>query len=152
VNCSAYILPICRKAPKDYRVKTMESVSKSSGMEPSSILSIIGGSLMVAGGIFALSMFGFWSQAGMGGWGMMDGWGTMSGYFGWPVGTMAAVSMAAGALAIAGGYAIYRKPAGANVWGAGILIASIAGLFTMSGFFVGAVLGIIGGILALTKK
>jgi hypothetical protein len=130
----------------------MESVSKSS-MEPSSILSIIGGSLMVAGGIFALSMFGIWSQAGMAGWGpMMGGWGAMSGYFAWAVGTMAAVSLATGALAIAGGYTIYRRPASANVWGVGILIASIAGLFTMSGFFVGPVLGIIGGILALTKK
>jgi hypothetical protein len=132
----------------------MESVSKSS-MEPSSILSIVGGSLMVAGGIFALSMFGIWSPTGMNGWGPMmggGGWGAMSGYFAWAVGTMAAVSLAAGALAIAGGYAIYRNPASANVWGVGILIASIVGLFTMSGFFIGPVLGIIGGILVLTKK
>jgi hypothetical protein len=125
-------------------------------MAPSSILSIIGGSLMVAGGIFALSMFSIWSQAGMQGWGPMmggGGWGMMSGgYFTWAVGTMAAVSLAAGALAIAGGYAIYAKPASASVWGIGILIASIVGLLTMSGFFIGPVLGIIGGILALTKK
>lgn len=123
-------------------------------MASSSILSIIGGSLMVAGGIFALLMFGVWSQAGMAGWGPMmggGGWGAMSGYFGWAVGTMAAISLAAGAVAIAGGYAIYRNPASANVWGVGILIASIVGLFTMSGFFIGPVLGIIGGILALKK-
>ncbi|HXV45513.1 MAG TPA: hypothetical protein VD736_02460 [Nitrososphaera sp.] len=109
---------------------------------------------MVAGGIFALLMFGVWSQAGMAGWGPMmggNGWGAMSGYFGWAVGTMAAISLAAGAVAIAGGYAIYRNPASANVWGVGILIASIVGLFTMSGFFIGPVLGIIGGILALKK-
>lgn len=125
-------------------------------MAPSSILSIIGGSLMVAGGIFALSMFSIWSQAGMPGWGPMmsgGGWGMMSGgYFTWAIGTMSAVSLAAGALAIAGGYAIYAKPASASVWGIGILIASIVGLLTMSGFFIGPVLGIIGGILALTKK
>lgn len=134
----------------------MESVSKSSGMASSSILSIIGGSLMVAGGIFALSMFGIWNQAGMQGWGPMmggGGWGMMSGgYFTWAVGTMAVVSLAAGALAIAGGYAIYAKPASAGIWGIGILIASIVGLLTLSGFFIGPVLGIIGGILALTKK
>lgn len=123
-------------------------------MAPSSILSIIGGSLMVAGGIFALSMFSIWSQAGMPGWGpMMGGGGMMSGgYFAWAVGTTAAVSLAAGALAIAGGYAVYARPASAGVWGIGILIASIVGLLTMSGFFIGPVLGIIGGILALTKK
>lgn len=124
-------------------------------MAPSSILSIIGGSLMVAGGIFALTMFSIWSQAGMAGWGPMGGggWGMMSGgYFTWAVGTMAVVSLAAGALTIAGGYSIHVKPASASIWGIGILIASIVGLLTMSGFFIGPVLGIIGGILALTKK
>lgn len=121
-------------------------------MASSSILSIIGGSLMVAGGIFALSMFSIWSQ-GMPGWGPMGGWGMVSGgYFTWAVGTMAVVSLGAGALAIAGGYRVYSKPASANVWGIGILIASVVGLLTMSGFFIGPVLGIIGGILALTKK
>ncbi len=68
------------------------------------------------------------------------------------VGTMAAVSLAAGALTIAGGYVVYSKPASSSVWGIGILIASIIGLVTMSGFIVGPVLGIIGGMLALTKK
>jgi hypothetical protein len=130
----------------------MESVSKSSSMPSSSILSIIGGALMVAGGIFTLSMFSVWSPGAMGpmmggGWGMMSG-----GYFTWAVGTMAAVSLAAGAMTIVGGYAIYAKPASASVWGIGILIASIVGLVTMSGFFIGPLLGIIGGILALTKK
>jgi hypothetical protein len=134
----------------------MESISKSSSMAPSSILSIIGGSLMVAGGIFALSMFGIWSQAGMAGWGPMmggGGWGMMpGGYFTWVVGTMAAVSLAAGVLTIAGGYAVHVRPASSSIWGIGILIASIVGLVTMSGFYIGPVLGIIGGILALTKK
>jgi hypothetical protein len=88
-------------------------------MASSSILSMVGGSLMVAGGLFALSMFGFWGPAGMNGWGQMmggGGWGAMSGYVAWAVGTMSAVSLVAGALAIAGGYAIYRRPASSNVW------------------------------------
>lgn len=107
---------------------------------------------MVAGGIFALSMFSIWSPGmgsmmGGGGWGMMSG-----GYFTWAVGTMAAISLAAGGLTIVGGYAIYAKPASSSIWGIGILVASIVGLVTMSGFFIGPLLGIIGGILALTKK
>lgn len=135
----------------------MESVSKSSSMAPSSILSIIGGALMVAGGILALSMFGVWSQAGVPGWGggMMGGggWGMMSGGFMWAaVGTVSAISIGAGAVSITGGYLIYKKPASASVWGAAILVAGIIGLFGMGGFLIGPILGIIGGILALAKK
>jgi hypothetical protein len=132
----------------------MESVSKK-GMSPSSILSIIGGALMVAGGAFALSMFGVWSQAGMPGWGPMMGGGVGmmgGGFFGWVVGTMAAVSLGTGAIAIAGGYAIYRNPESSTAWGIGILVASIIGLFGMGGFVIGPILGIVGGILALSKK
>lgn len=110
---------------------------------------------MVAGGIFALSMFGVWSQGMMPGWGPMmgGGWGMMGGgFFGWVVGAMAAVSLATGAIAIAGGYAIYRNPESSTAWGVGILVASIVGLFGMGGFVIGPILGIIGGILALAKK
>lgn len=137
----------------------MESVSQSASMSPSSILSIIGGALMVAGGILALSMFGIWTQAGMPGWdrGMMGGGGgwsmMMSGGFMWSaVGTMAAISIGAGIVSIVGGYSIYKKPQGSSQWGIAILISGIVGLFGMSGFFVGPIVGIIGGILALTKR
>lgn len=135
----------------------MESVSRSErGISPSSILSMIGGALMVAGGVTTLSMFGIWTPAGMPGWGggmMGGGFGMMSGGFMWAaVGTMSAVSIGAGAVSIVGGYAIYKKPESAGVWGIGILVASIAGLFGMGGFVIGPILGIIGGILALTKR
>ena len=41
----------------------MESVSKTGGgMEPSAILAVIAGALMLAGGILALSMFSIWSR------------------------------------------------------------------------------------------
>ena len=74
------------------------------------------------------------------------------GFFGWVVGTMAAVSLATGAVAIAGGYAIYHSPESSTAWGVGILVASIIGLFGMGGFVIGPILGIIGGIMALAKK
>lgn len=126
-------------------------------MTPSAILSMIGGALMVAGGILALSMFGVWTQAGMPGWGggMMGGggWGMMSGGFMWPaVGTMSAISVGAGTVSLVGGYSLYKKPETASKWGIAILISGIVGLVGMSGFFVGAILGITGGILALAKK
>ncbi len=143
----------------------MESVSKSGSMPPSSILSIIGGALMLAGGILALSMFGVWSQAGMpgwgggmmggsgGGWGMMMGGGGSPGAFMWmAVGVVSAISIGAGIVSILGGYSIYKKPASAGAWGAAVLVAGIVGLFGMGGFFIGPILGIIGGILALVKR
>jgi hypothetical protein len=129
----------------------MESVSKAT-MPPSAILAIAGGALMLAGGVLALSMWSVWNQAGMPGWGpMMGGYGMMQGYFGWAIGTMSAVSLAAGAVVVVGGYSIYRKPESSAAWGTAILVASIVGLFGMGGFFVGPILGIIGGIMALAK-
>lgn len=139
----------------------MESVSQAGkGVQPSVVLSIVGGALMVAGSIIAFSMFGIWSQAGMSGWGSMmgggGGWGMMMQQGGrsfiGAVATMASISIAAGAIAIAGGYAISKRPESASGWGVGILLASIVGLFGMGGFVIGPILGIIGGILALAKK
>lgn len=77
----------------------------------------------------------------------------MSGGLMWSaVGTVAAISIGAGVVSIIGGYSIYKKPQGSGPWGIAILIAGIVGLITASGFFIGPILGIIGGILALTKR
>ncbi len=127
-------------------------------MAPSTVLSIIGGALMVAGGILTFTMFTVWSQTGMPGWsggGMMGGgWGMMmSGGFMWDaVGTMATISVGAGTVSIVGGYSIYKRPESSDAWSVAILISGIVGLVGMSGFFIGPILGIIGGILARTKK
>lgn len=85
---------------------------------------------------------------------MMGGGGwMMPGFMWWAVGAMAGVSLALGGVVLAGGYALSKRPAGeASSWGVAILVASIIGLFTMSGFFVGPILGIIAGIMALAKK
>ena len=68
------------------------------------------------------------------------------------VGMMAVISIGAGAVSIVGGYSIHKKPESSTAWGIAILVASIVGLIGMSGFFIGPILGIIGGILALMKK
>lgn len=140
----------------------MESVSKrDSGMAPSAILSIIGGAIMVLGGLLALSfaaMFsqtgipGFGMDGGMMGGGMMSGSGMMGGGIlgGW--GIVSAISAGLGAILIVGGYSIHKKPESASGWGVAILVTSIIGLVGMSGFFIGPIIGIIGGIMALTKR
>ncbi|MEW6604038.1 MAG: hypothetical protein AB1351_05035 [Thermoproteota archaeon] len=156
MQCTADLLPIFCFHEHTYE-RDMESVSRSEkGASLSSILSVIGGSLMVAGGVLALSMFSIWIPAGMPGWGggmMGGGFDMMSGGFMWAaVGTMSAISIGAGAVSVVGGYSIYKKPESANMWGVAILISGIVGLFGMGGFIIGPILGIIGGILALTKR
>jgi len=68
------------------------------------------------------------------------------------VGIMAAISIGAGVVSIVGGYSIYKKPESLSKWSVAVLVSSIVGLVSMSGFFIGPVLGIFGGILALTKN
>ena len=47
---------------------------------------------------------------------------------------------------------IYNQPAKATAWGALILAFSILSLFGMGGFYFGAILGVVGGALAITWK
>lgn len=138
----------------------MENASKSDvGRPVSSILSILGGALMVASGLMAAGMMATWSSiGGMPGYGMggmmMGGWGMMmSSQFMWgAVGAVSAFTIGLGAVLIVGGYFIQKTPESASKWGTAILIVSIIGLVSMSGFFIGPIVGIIGGVLALTKK
>lgn len=139
----------------------MERVSKSSSnLVPSSILSIIGGSLIIIGGLVPLAILGM-----SGHYGMMSGMGTgrmIGGGFGmmmplqsfmWTaIAVISVISIGVGAILISGGYLIYRKPETAGRWGVAILVASVVSLFSMGGFFIGPILGIIGGILALTRR
>jgi len=129
------------------------------GIAPSSVLAIIAGALMIAGVIIGALMFTIWDGNGMmmSSPGMMDGGmmggGMMSDSFMWTAfGGVAAVWAGTGAVNIVGGYAIYRKPQSATKWGIAIVIVSIVGLLTAAGFFIGPILGIVAGILALIRR
>ena len=65
---------------------------------------------------------------------------------------MAVIGIASGIVVLDGAIMVYHQPAKASTWGALILAFSIVSLFGMGGFFVGAILGVVGGILALTWK
>ena len=125
------------------------------GIAPSSVLAIIAGGLMIAGVITGALMFTVWNDGGMmmTSPGMMGDGGMMSDSFMWgTVGSVAAIWAGTGAVNIVGGYAIYRNPQGSTKWGIAILIASIIGILTVSGFIIGPILGVVAGILALVKK
>lgn len=122
-------------------------------------LSLIGGILMlVSGGLSSM-----WFMSGsqdfggmMGGFGgMMGGYGGMMGGFGVPFGFMSGLSLlglVSGILVIIGALMLNTRPAEHGTWGTIILIFSIISLLGMGGFFIGAILGIIGGALALSWR
>ena len=68
--------------------------------------------------------------------------------------TLSSISIGSGVLTVLGGYKLFKREAGSDVagWTTAILAASIVGLVSMSGFFVGPILGIIGGVLGLAKR
>lgn len=143
----------------------MVGVSKgNSSFVPSSVLSIIGGSLMIIGGLLPLGMLGMSGHFGMmsemntdemmgemmeGEPGMMM---PLQSFLGASITIISAISIGTGVVLIVGGYLIHRKPESATPWGIAILVASIISLLNTGGFIIGPILGIIGGILALTRK
>jgi|SRR3972149_1031302 len=112
-------------------------------------LSLIGGTLILIGGIVSLIAFlsgGYGYGYGYGG--MMSGfWGMMSGGGGlWFIGLIAGIAVIIGALML------NAQPAEHTTWGTLILIFSIVSFFGMGGFFIGAILGVAGGALALSWR
>jgi len=122
------------------------------------ILSIIGGALMLLGGSMALMMLTYYDENS----GMMDGFGGMMGGYrhmmnglGFPYGLMSGlmlVSLVSGVLLIIGAVMINIHPSQSSTWGIIVLVFSIISFLGMGGFLIGAVLGIVGGALALSWK
>jgi hypothetical protein len=91
----------------------------------------------------------------MGGYyGMMNGYYAMMqgfGFGGWFYGLMA-IGVISGIIIVAGALMIYTNPSSAAMWGVVILAFSLLSLFGMGGFFFGALLGVLGGVFALTTQ
>ena len=86
--------------------------------------------------------------------GMMGGYyGMMQGYgFGGQFYLLAAIGIISGVAVLVGAVMLYTQPAKTQAWGAVVLAFSVASLIGMGGFFIGAILGIVGGVLALIWK
>jgi hypothetical protein len=141
----------------------------ANAMQSAAILALTGGAFMIVGGLVALVALSVWSPQIMSmqqqGWpwggGMMSGgrmWGgwnmTSGSFMSEAFATLSSISIGSGVVTVLGGYKLYKREAVSDVmgWSTAILVASIVGLVSMSGFFVGPILGIIGGILGLAKK
>ena len=124
------------------------------------VLSLISGLLILAGSGLVMSFSGQLSSYYYGG--MMGGhYGMINGYYGmmrgfgfggmWFYG-LAAIGIISGIIILVGAIMLYNQPTKTSTWGALILAFSIVSFFGMSGFFIGAILGVLGGILAITWK
>jgi uncharacterized protein DUF6114 len=125
------------------------------------VLSLIAGVLILAGGVAMLGyssgpyggiMGGYNGMMGGYSGGMMNGYyGMMQGFGGWFYG-FAVLGIMAGVLVLFSAIMMYDRPRQVAMWGALILGFSVVSFFGAGGFFIGAILGILGGILALTWR
>jgi len=117
------------------------------------IISLIAGILIILGSLYT-AMWGIGMMSGMSGMMGQQAYGTMTGT--WILGLASGIIILISAvmLNIRSGEAAHGMRACCTLWGSMILIFSIVSLFggSMGGFLVGAILGIIGGALALSSR
>ena len=121
------------------------------------ILSLIAGVVILAGSGMMMSfavgapyyggMMGGYQGMTNGYYGMMRGFG-----FGGLFYILTAIGVISGIIILVCAIMIYTRPKATPTWGAIIITFSLVSLFGMGGFFFGAILGAVGGMLALTLK
>lgn len=131
------------------------------------ILSLIGGIFILLGGGMMSMMgsyfgsYGFGMMGRYGGYGGYRGWGGMMGSYpgygmmgGLGFGTFGILGLIFGAIVIVSALMLKSKPEQHSTWGILIVLFSVLSMLSgaMGGFGVGLILGLIGGILAITWK
>ena len=123
------------------------------------ILSLVGGILILLAGIVCCTWFWFdgmnfsGMMGGLGG--MMGGYHAMMGSLGVPfsfMGGLSLIGLVSGIVVIISAVMLNIRPTEHTGWGVVILAFSIISFLGMGGFLIGAVLGIVGGTLALSWK
>jgi hypothetical protein len=132
-----------------------EKMSSPSLQTTAFILSLIGGIIILVGSLITslLSAFGSpnGTYYGMGP-GMMGRFGFGFGYgSGWMLG-LSIIALICGILVLVGAVMINSRPVEHFTWGIIVLIFSIVSLIGMGGYFIGAILGIAGGAIALSYR
>lgn len=121
---------------------------QSRNVSLSVILSMLGGIFIVSGGLMLFAMLSlFGSTLMMGGqWHMY-----MFTYPSWLTAIMATISVLAGGLVMSTSYKMHKEPRN-KLWGLLIVIGSLVSLFGIGGFGIGGVLGLIGGVMGLSRR
>ena len=106
-------------------------------------LSLAAGIIIVIGS----SVSSFWHSAFFPQMGWMMGQQFASGII-----ASSLVGIVFGAVVIVGAVLMYKKPLQTRQWGVIVLVASALSFVGMGGFMIGAILGVIAGVIALTKN
>ncbi len=125
---------------------------------PAFLISLIAGILILAGGFFTsiigilLRITGFESANAEVTWPGALGSGV--GLFEFGVGLMGVVGVFAGIIVILAALMLVKRPKKRSTWGSLIILFSFFSIYgaAMGGFGIGLILGLIGGVLAVTWK
>ena len=66
--------------------------------------------------------------------------------------SLVVIGVVSGAFVLLGALMMSSRPSESSKWGVIVLVFSVLSFFGMGGFLIGAVLGIVGGILAIAKR
>jgi len=104
-------------------------------------LSLASGVIIIFGGIMPWLFLANFQASPMGGMmgGMMGGW-------------LFPLSLVAGAMVLFGAIMMNARPQETRIWGVIVLVFAIVGFTGMGFSILGAILGIIGGIIALSER
>jgi hypothetical protein len=119
------------------------------------ILSLVGGLLIFVGSAVSIVWFSVGSAPFGGFWGMMGGWHGMMGSYGFPYDYLLGLSvlgLACGVIVVVGSFMLSLRPLEHVTWGVLIVVFSVVSFVSMGGWFVGAILGVVGGALALAWR
>lgn len=145
LHCSVLriiIFPDC----KYLLVKKMKTQTSSTPI--SVILSMLGGIFIVSGGLMLFAMLSWYGTTVMmgGQWHMY-----MFTYPRWLTAVVASISILAGGLVMSASYKMYKER-GNKLWGLLIVIGSLVSLFSIGGFGLGGILGLIGGVMGISRR
>jgi hypothetical protein len=120
-----------------------------------SILALVGGMIIVLGGVifigvsaFVIPHLNFSNMTVPQGFNRANLPGLVSGV----VGAMGVVGLVCGAIVLVSATMLLAKVGQRRTWGILILVFSVLSFIGLGGFIIGAILGIIGGILTLRWK
>jgi len=119
------------------------------------ILSLVGGLLIFVGSAVSIVWFSVGSAPFGGYWGMMGGWHGMTGSYGFAYDYLLVLSvlgLVCGVMVVVGGFMLSLRPLEHVTWGVLILVFSAVSFASMGGWFVGAILGVAGGALAVAWR
>lgn len=129
------------------------------GPTTSYILSLIGGIIVLLYSLMSLVMFALYGPYwdGIGGWmgGMMGSYHNFMGIYNGSTQFMAVISLVglvSGVIMVVGAAMLRARPQEHAMWGTVIVVFSALSFVGMGGFFIGALLGIIGGAFAVSYR